>query len=116
MKDLLLSLDLGTQSVRALLVDLRGNLVGRTQQVFTDYQRPQPGWMTHDADGFWQAAASCCQRLWAEGHDAQRVAGVAVTTQRASIVPVDAQGQPLSPAVIWPVSYTHLTLPTKRIV
>ncbi|MFN7665586.1 MAG: FGGY-family carbohydrate kinase [Inhella sp.] len=101
MKDLLLSLDLGTQSVRALLYDLRGHLVGRAQQVFTDYQRPEPGWMTHDADGFWQAAAACCRRLWAEGHEANRGAGVAVTTQRGSLVPVDAQGRALSPAVIW---------------
>ncbi len=64
MKDLLLSIDLGTQSVRALLYDLKGELLARQQQVFTDYQREQPGWMSHDGEGFWQAAAACCQRLW----------------------------------------------------
>lgn len=109
--DLLLSIDLGTQSVRALLFTPEGELVGRTQEVFTDYQRPQPGWMTHDGDGFWQAAARCCQRLWAAGHAPGRVAGVAVTTQRASMVPVDAQGRCLAPAIIWPDQRRATRLP-----
>lgn len=102
MKDLLLSIDLGTQSVRALLYDLKGELIGRQQQVFTDYQREQPGWMSHDGEGFWQAAASCCQRLWAQdGAWRDRIAGVSVTTQRGSIVPMDARGRCLAPALIW---------------
>ncbi|WP_374659031.1 FGGY-family carbohydrate kinase [Inhella sp.] len=98
--DLLLSIDLGTQSVRALLFDRQGRLHGRVQQVFTDYQREQPGWMTHDGEAFWQAAAGCCRRLLAE-HPAGRVAGVSVTTQRGSIVPMAADGRCLAPAVIW---------------
>lgn len=100
--DLLLSIDLGTQSVRALLFNLRGELVGRQQQVFTDYQREQPGWMSHDGEAFWQAAAACCQTLWAAQPDArQRLAGVSVTTQRGSIVPMDAAGHCLAPVLIW---------------
>lgn len=104
MKDLLLAIDLGTQSVRALLFDLQGNLHGRVQQAFTDYRREQPGWMTHDGEAFWQAAAGCCRQLMAE-HDAervaQRVAGLSVTTQRGSIVPMAEDGRCLAPAIIW---------------
>lgn len=110
MKDLILAIDLGTQSVRALLFALDGSLVARAQQVFADYQRPQPGWMTHDGEGFWRAAAACCQRLWATQEPA-RVAGVAVTTQRASMVPVDAQGRCLAPAIIWPDQRRATRLP-----
>ncbi|MBB5202855.1 sugar (pentulose or hexulose) kinase [Inhella inkyongensis] len=102
MKDLLLSIDLGTQSVRALVYDLQGNLLGRQQQVFSDYQREHPGWMSHDGEGFWQAAAACCQRLWAQQREWQeRIAGVSVTTQRGSIVPMDASGNCLAPVLIW---------------
>jgi sugar (pentulose or hexulose) kinase len=96
----LLAIDLGTQSVRALLFDLHGELQGRAQQVFTDYQREQPGWMTHDGEAFWQAAAACCRQLLA-GHDVRRVAGVSVTTQRGSIVPMAEDGRCLAPALIW---------------
>ena len=101
MNERLLAIDLGTQSVRALLFTPAGELVGRVQQPFTDYRREHPGWMTHDGEAFWQAAAACCKRLWAE-HDPGAVAGVAVTTQRGTIVPVDAQGRCLASAIIWP--------------
>lgn len=101
-QDLLLSIDCGTQSVRALLFDLHGVLVGRAQEAFDDYLVAQPGWLEHEGEGFWLAAARCCQRLWQqEPVWRDRVRGVAVTTQRASLVPVDASGQALRPVLIW---------------
>ncbi|MDE2433023.1 MAG: FGGY-family carbohydrate kinase [Burkholderiales bacterium] len=100
--DLLLSIDCGTQSVRAILFDLAGNVVGKSQVKFDDYVVPQPGWLEHDVEGFWQATAQACQGLWQE-HGALKPAlrGVSVTTQRGTIMPVDAQGQALYPAIIW---------------
>jgi sugar (pentulose or hexulose) kinase len=101
-RDLLLSIDCGTQSARALLFDLEGHLVGRAQQPLEDYQAPQPGWLEHDAEGFWRAASQCCRALWAEDRSwREAVRGVAVTTQRGTIVPVDRQGRGLRPAIIW---------------
>ncbi|MFO1225409.1 FGGY-family carbohydrate kinase [Roseateles sp.] len=113
MQDLLLALDLGTQSVRALLFAPDGRLVARRQQLLNDYQRPQAGWMTHDGEAFWQASAACIRALWT-GPDAQtagRVAGLAVTTQRGSMLPVGAQGAPLAPAIIWPDERVATQLP-----
>ena len=63
--DLLLAIDCGTQSVRALLFDPRGRLVAKSQVALDDYVVARPGWMEHDADGFWSAAALACQKLWA---------------------------------------------------
>lgn len=101
-RELLLSIDCGTQSVRALLFDLRGNLVGRAQIAFTDYQVRHPGWLEHDGEAFWRAAAQACQTLW-QKEPAWRsaVQGVSVTTQRASIMPVDREGRCLYPAISW---------------
>lgn len=107
---LLLAIDLGTQSVRALLFDLQGQLVARAQHLFTDYQSEQPGWMSHDGEAFWQAAARCCQALWQQ-HKPERVAGISVTTQRGSLVPVDAQGACLAPAICWPDQRRATALP-----
>ena len=101
-EDLLLAIDCGTQSVRALLFDLRGRLVGVGKQPLRDYRVPHPGWHEHDGDGFWQAAVQACQALWAEDASRRgRVRGVAVTTQRATIMPVDTQGRSLRPAITW---------------
>jgi sugar (pentulose or hexulose) kinase len=100
--DTLLAIDCGTQSVRALLFDLRGNLVAKSQVSLDGYVVAQPGWLEHDPDGFWAATAQACRRLW-EGHPERRVGvrGVAVTTQRGTILPIDRRGRSQLPALIW---------------
>ncbi len=99
---LILAIDNGTQSVRALLFDLRGDIVAKSQVPLLDYRSPEPGWAEHDAEGFWDALCAACQELWTmPGADRGRIAGVAVTTQRGTVINVDAQGQPLRPAITW---------------
>jgi len=100
--DLLLSIDCGTQSTRALLFDPNGNLVAKSQVVLDDYVVERPGWMSHDVEGFWLACARACRLLWLDHPEkAARVRGVSVTTQRGTIMPVDAQGHAVLPALIW---------------
>ena len=99
---LLLSIDCGTQSVRSLLIDLHGYIVGKAQVHFDDYAAPHPGWLEHDVNGFWRATAEACQKLWGHhGHLRPALRGVAVTSQRGTVMPVDRQGHPLHPAIIW---------------
>ena len=43
-KDLILAIDNGTQSVRALVFDLHGNLLARSQVILEPYFSQQPGW------------------------------------------------------------------------
>jgi sugar (pentulose or hexulose) kinase len=43
-KDLLLAIDNGTQSLKALVFDLQGQLLAREQVEFTPYYSDQPGW------------------------------------------------------------------------
>jgi len=101
--DLLLAIDNGTQSVRALVFDLRGELLAKSQVRLDGYQRPHPGWMEHDPEGFWQSLAQACRRLWADGVvRPQQLRGVVVTTQRATVVNLDRDDRPLRPAIIWP--------------
>ena len=99
---LLLALDCGTQSVRALLIDLQGNICGKAQQPLHDYVSLQDGWHEHDADVLWQASASTCRRLLHEQPAAvSRIKGLAVTTQRGTLVPVDTAGRPLRRFITW---------------
>lgn len=100
--DLLLAIDNGTQSVRALVFDAAGNLVAKTRVELDGYTSPQPGWHEHDANGFWNALCQACQALWTQRPDLRdRVCALAVTTQRATVVNVDANGEPLRPAITW---------------
>jgi sugar (pentulose or hexulose) kinase len=100
--DLLLAVDNGTQSVRALIFDANGNLLAKTRVALDGYASPQPGWHEHDANEFWRALCDACQALWTEHTELRgRIAALAVTTQRATVVNVDARGEPLRPAITW---------------
>jgi len=66
--DLLLAIDVGTQSARAIAFDRDGRQRARAQKIFEPtYQSPQPGWAEQDPDLYWRAVVECCQQLWAEG-------------------------------------------------
>ncbi|WP_137938446.1 FGGY-family carbohydrate kinase [Chitinivorax sp. B] len=100
--DYLLAIDNGTQSVRALLFDLNGHLVAKSQVPLQAYFSDQPGWAEHHAEDYWQALCQACQRLWTMTHAPKAaIKGVAVTTQRGTMINLDRHGQPLRPAIVW---------------
>ncbi|SFM25593.1 FGGY-family carbohydrate kinase [Marinobacter zhejiangensis] len=99
---LILAIDNGTQSVRALLFDTRGNLVGKGKQEIEPYFSEQPGWAEQHPDYFWEQLGIACQSLWASTDASpEQVAGLTVTTQRGTVVNLDKDGRPLRPAIIW---------------
>ena len=59
--DLILTIDNGTQSVRALLFDLKGNLLAKSRIELDAYFSKNPGWAEQNADYFWQMLGQCCQ-------------------------------------------------------
>lgn len=62
-KDHLLAIDNGTQSVRALLFDLRGKLVSRSRVPISPYYSEQPGWAEQDPQYYWDSLCKACQGL-----------------------------------------------------
>jgi sugar (pentulose or hexulose) kinase len=101
-RDLVLAIDNGTQSVRALLFDPRGNLLAKSRVPIEPYFSTQPGYAEQNPEVFWQALCDACQQLWhMPGVDKDSIAGVALTTQRGTIINLDQNGQPLRPALSW---------------
>jgi sugar (pentulose or hexulose) kinase len=101
-KDFLLAIDNGTQSLKALVFDLEGQLLAKEQVKFTPYFSKQPAWAEQDPDVFWQALCRACQGLWSHHViDKQCIAAVALTTQRGTVINVDKHGKPLRPAMLW---------------
>ena len=98
----ILAIDAGTQSVRALLFDLKGNLVSKSRVPIEPYVSAKPGWAEQSAEYYWDSLVKACQELWRQC-DVRRdaVAGVALTTQRATMVNLDRSGRPLRPAIVW---------------
>ena len=100
--DHILAIDNGTQSVRALLFDLRGNLAAKSRVPIEPYFSEAPGLAEQQPAYFWEALCKACQQLWQTTTiPKEAVAGVALTSQRSTLVNVDAQGKPLRPAIVW---------------
>lgn len=101
-KDCLLAIDNGTQSVRALVFDTQGNLLAKSRVVIEPYFSTAPGLAEQYPETFWKAICTACQQLWQEVPGIkERIAGVAVTTQRSTVINVDHLGRPLRPAIVW---------------
>ncbi|NVJ50382.1 MAG: carbohydrate kinase [Gammaproteobacteria bacterium] len=98
----LLTIDCGTQSVRALIFDQFGNLIAKSQVPLEGYFSDQPGWVEHHAHYFWDSTCRACQKLWQlPGVDRDKIIAMTVTTQRATIICVDREGEPQRPAIVW---------------
>lgn len=103
-KKYLISIDNGTQSVRALLFDVKGNLIAKGKQEIEPYFSDQPGWAEQHPEYYWESLGQACQKLWAElpaGFDRTEIAAVSVTTQRGTSICLDKNGEPLRPAMVW---------------
>ncbi|WP_018692792.1 FGGY-family carbohydrate kinase [Algicola sagamiensis] len=99
--DWILAIDNGTQSVRALVIDLEGQIIAKSQVKLTPYFSRQPGWCEQDPSYYWQSLVDCLQHLWKQGVDRSRIKGVSVTTQRGTIFPIDENLNALRPAILW---------------
>ena len=102
-KDLLLAIDNGTQSLKALVFDPEGELLAKEMVPFDPpYVSAHPGWAEQDPDVYWQALCRACLGLWKRHRiDKDRIAGVSITTQRSTVVNVDRSGRTLRPAIHW---------------
>ncbi|HHE74272.1 MAG TPA: carbohydrate kinase, partial [Desulfobacteraceae bacterium] len=101
-KDLILAIDNGTQSLKAIVFDGTGTLLAKVQVGFEPYFSKQPGWAEQDPEVFWNALCQACQALWKQNDQLkERIAGVTLTTQRGTVINVDQKGISLRPAILW---------------
>ena len=100
-RDLILAIDNGTQSVRALVFDPRGRLVARQQVEIEPYVSDRPGWAEQDPELYWRSLCDACRGLWGQGVEPRSLAGAALTTMRDTVVCVDRDGSPGRPAIVW---------------
>jgi glycerol kinase len=102
MSNYLLSLDQGTTSSRALVIDHAGKVVAVAQKEFTQIF-PQPGWVEHDANEIWASqigvAADAVGRANVQPKD---IAAISITNQRETAVVWDRKtGEPVFNAIVW---------------
>lgn len=102
MEDTLLTVDCGTQSLRAMLFSRAGKLVDKVKVEYEPYLSPNPGWAEQDARLYWNALCAAARELKARSGPAfARVQGVGVAALRNTPVLVDAAGEAVRPAILW---------------
>lgn len=95
----LLGIDLGTGSVKLVTLDADGVERAVASEPYA-LSSPQPGWAEIAPDAWWQALVRAAARLPA-GERAQ-VAAIGFSGQMHGVVLIDADGQPVRPALLWP--------------
>jgi sugar (pentulose or hexulose) kinase len=96
-----LTIDCGTQSIRALLFDLKGNLIKKVKKPFKPYFSVEAGWAEQEADFYYEKMCEACKELLADYDDISNVVGVSITTFRDTFVVLDKNLKPLRPAIVW---------------
>ena len=100
MPDLILVLDEGTTSTRALAFDTGGAIVASAARPITQHY-PASGWVEHDATELATLSRACLEEV-AAAVGVARIACLGITNQRETIVFWDrATGEPLAPAIVW---------------
>jgi xylulokinase len=98
---LLLGVDIGTSSTKGVLCDPGGEVLA-TAIVEHDTSFPRPGWAEHDADALWWSEFVAVTRELTSGpYKGSDVGAVAVSAIGPCMVPLDAAGNPLRPAILY---------------
>jgi glycerol kinase len=98
----ILALDQGTTSSRAILFDDQGRILGKAQeehpQIF-----PEPGWVEHGPQAIWGTQRTTARRALAEaGVSAHEVAAIGIANQRETTLLWErSSGRPLGNAIVW---------------
>ena len=95
---MLLGLDLGTGSAKALLLAEDGAVLGEGSAPYA-VRSPRPGWAESRPEDWWEAVAAAARD--AVGGRGADVAAIGLSGQMHGVVLSDAGGRPLRPAVLW---------------
>ncbi len=98
-KDLVIGIDSSTTATKAIAWSGDGRLVAEGR-CSIELRNPAPLHYEQEARDWWTALCSATQEL-GQHVDLRRIAAIAIANQRETWVPVDADGEPLRPAMVW---------------
>jgi glycerol kinase len=101
-KKVIIALDQGTTSSRAIVFDHNANIITTSQREFTQIY-PQPGWVEHDPMEIWATQRSSLTEALAQADiGSDQVSAIGITNQRETTIVWDKNsGQPIYNAIVW---------------
>jgi xylulokinase len=96
---LVIGIDCGTTSCKALIWDPSGNMLAKGVAPLT-LITPRPAWHEQSAGSWWTAAVQALRQAVSQV-DPHRLKALCIAHQRETFVPVDGRGRPLTNAILW---------------
>ncbi len=99
--DYVIGCDLGSQGVKVILLTAEGKLAGEASVGYAiDY--PHPTWADQPVSRWTEGLCTAVRRLLQEsGVSPDKIRAIGLDAQVDGVVPIDAAGNPLRPAIIW---------------
>ena len=96
-----LGLDIGTSSVKALLVDAHQNVIAEASEP-VPISRPKPLWSEQNPDDWWHATLKAIAQIRAtKSHEFSELQAIGLSGQMHGAVLLDVNGHVLRPAILW---------------
>lgn len=101
MKDIVIALDQGTTSSRAIAFRADGSIAASAQHQLTQHY-PKPGWVEHDPMEILFTQLMSLRDVIESGISPKDIAAIGVTNQRETVVVWEkATGRPIMNAIVW---------------
>lgn len=94
-----LGLDLGTSSVKAIIMNEQGDVVA-SHSIPLTLSRPHPQWSEQDPQAWWQATDEAIKQL-SRTQPMEQIQAIGLSGQMHGTVLLDAQQNILRPAILW---------------
>lgn len=102
MAEYILSIDQGTTTTRAFIIDRKGNYIGTASQKFQQII-PNPGWVEHDPNVIWQSVCNVIEEVTQKsGISYSQIKALGISNQReTTVVWNKITGKPIYNAIVW---------------
>ncbi len=99
---LILAIDQGTTSSRAIVFNAKAEIVAVAQEEFPQIY-PQPGWVEHDPAEIWRTTRAVAKKAFDDAEaKGGKIAAIGITNQRETTILWErASGKPLHNAIVW---------------
>jgi xylulokinase len=101
-----IGIDVGTSSVKALLIDSEGKVI-RTAVPEYSFQTPKPLWAEANPTDWWEATQKAIKEL-VSGVKPNEIAAIGLTGQMHGMVALNNNGSVLRPCIMWNDQRSHL--------
>lgn len=95
----LLGIDLGTSSVRSIVLSENGEVLAISQKEYS-FEIPNPGWAEQNPEDWWQATVHSIKEVISRVNP-QCIVAIGFSGQMHSLVPLDESGNPVRNSIIW---------------